>query len=75
MSKIKRVKNPKKLTQFVKLKKSSQTQAKNWLRQHRNDNDIDMSEIPDYVFDFLNNKYKDNDEVNTTIDGEDEFAK
>lgn len=56
-----------KLTYFVKEKKSNKHKASSWLINHSNIKDMEMKDIPDYVLDRIHNKSKMNDDVNSEI--------
>ena len=74
----KRIREIKKINYYVKLKSSEKNKASRWLALHSRSvigdkaSQIEMDEIPGYVFDLLHNRYKDNEEVNTSFT-EDEF--
>ncbi len=57
-----------KLTYFVKEKKSNKHKANLWLINHSNIKNLEMKDIPDYVLDRIHNKSKMNDEVNSVIE-------
>ena len=58
----------KKLTYFVKEKRSNKHKASLWFINHANVKDMEMKDIPDYVLDRIHNRSKENNEVNSEIE-------